>query len=103
MFCPVSLDNFLINFYLGGIIMNQERIGKFIAELRKEKNMTQSELAQKLGITDKSISRWENGRTMPDISLLSVLAEELNTTIPEILNGQKMSKEELMLQFTADS
>ncbi len=76
--------------------MNQEKIGKFIAELRKEKNMTQEQLAEKMGVTDKSISRWENGKTMPDISMLSILANELNCTIQELLNGRKMTKEELI-------
>ena len=76
--------------------MNQEKIGKFISELRKEKNMTQEQLAEKMGVTDKSISRWENGKTMPDISLLSLLADNLNTTIPEILNGRRMTKDELV-------
>ncbi len=76
--------------------MNQEKIGKFIAELRKEKNMTQAELAEKMGVTDKSISRWENGKTMPDISMLNILANELNCTIQELLNGRKMTKEELL-------
>ena len=52
--------------------MDQEKIGKFIAELRKEKNMTQEQLAEKMGVTDKSISRWENGKTMPDISMLNI-------------------------------
>lgn len=76
--------------------MNQEQIGKFISELRKEKNMTQEELASILGVTNKSISRWENGKTMPDISLLNTLASILNCTIPELLNGRKMTKEELI-------
>jgi len=76
--------------------MNQEQIGKFIAELRKEKNMTQEELAEKLGVTDKSISRWENGKTMPDISLLNLLADEFNLSIPELLKGRRMTKEELI-------
>lgn len=76
--------------------MDQISIGKFIQELRKEKNMTQEELAQKLGVTDKSISRWENGKTMPDISLFNLLADELNCTVPELLNGRKMTKEELL-------
>ena len=49
--------------------MNQEKIGKFIAACRKDKDMTQSELAEKLGVTDKSIGNWENGRNMPDLSL----------------------------------
>lgn len=76
--------------------MNQERIGKFIAEQRKEKNMTQEELASIMGVTDKSISRWENGRTMPDLSMISTLAKELNCAIPELLNGRKMTQEELI-------
>jgi len=75
--------------------MNQERIGKFISELRKEKNMTQDQLAEKLGVTDKSISRWENGKTMPDLSMLTILSRELNVEISELLNGRRMNKEEL--------
>ena len=47
--------------------MDQEKIGKFIANLRKEKHLTQAELANKLGITDRAISHWENGRSMPDV------------------------------------
>ena len=75
--------------------MNQERIGKFISELRKEKSMTQDQLAEKLGVTDKSISRWENGKTMPDLSMLTILSRELNVEISELLNGRRMDKEEL--------
>ncbi len=58
--------------------MNQEKIGKFIAVLRKEKNMTQEQLAEKMRVTAKSISRWETGKTMPDISMINILANELN-------------------------
>lgn len=76
--------------------MNQEKIGKFISDLRKEKNMTQEKLAEKIGVTDKSISRWENGKTMPDISLLFILTNELDCTLQELLNGRKMTKEELI-------
>ncbi|MDE6292522.1 MAG: helix-turn-helix domain-containing protein, partial [Bacilli bacterium] len=76
--------------------MNQEKIGKLIVELRREKNLTQEQLAEKIGVTDKSISRWENGKTMPDISMLSILASELDCTIQELLNGRKMTKEELL-------
>ena len=75
--------------------MDQEKIGKFISELRKEKNMTQEQLAEKMGVTDKSISRWENGKTMPDLSMITILAEELNVEVSELLNGRKMTKEEL--------
>lgn len=84
--------------------MDQEKIGEFIKELRKENNMTQEQLAEKMGVTDKSISRWENGKTMPDISMLRILANELNCTIPELLNGRKMTKEELIeLKETIDN
>ena len=53
--------------------MNQEKIGKFIAEIRKEKNLTQEQLGERLNVTSKSISRWENGKTMPDVSLFEPL------------------------------
>lgn len=78
--------------------MNQEKIGNFVRELRKDCNMTQEQLADKIGVTDKSISRWENRNTMPDIYLLQELANTLNTTLPELLNGRKMTKEELIAQ-----
>ena len=74
--------------------MNQMRIGKFIAKCRKDKKMTQSELAEKLGVTDKSIGNWENGRNMPDLSLFKPLCDELGITINELLSGEKIKKEE---------
>lgn len=55
--------------------MNQEKIGKFIMERRQAKNMTQEALAQKLSITDKAISKWKNGRCLPDISILDELSK----------------------------
>lgn len=70
--------------------MNQEEIGKFISELRKDKNMTQEQLAEKLGVTSKSISRWENGKTMPDYSLMKQLCDELEITINELLSGERL-------------
>jgi len=70
--------------------MNQEKIGKFIAERRKEKNMTQEQLAEKMGVTDKTISRWENGKTMPDYSLLKDLCDELDTNVNEFLSGENI-------------
>ena len=69
--------------------MNQEKIGKFIAECRKNKKMTQSELADKLNVTDKTISRWENGHYMPDISLFNELCNILDIEVVELLNGEK--------------
>ncbi len=70
--------------------MNQEKIGKFIAERRKEKNMTQEQLAEKMGVTAKTISRWENGKTMPDYSLLKDLCNELDTNVNEFLSGENI-------------
>lgn len=52
--------------------MEQEKIGKFISQLRKEKNMTQKDLAEKIGVTDRAISKWENGRGMPELSLIKI-------------------------------
>ena len=65
-------------------------------KLEKKKNMTQEALAEKLEVNVKSVSRWENGRTMPDLSLLPLLAKELNIEVSEILNGRRMTKEELI-------
>lgn len=79
--------------------MNQEKIGKFIAQLRKEKNMTQNELANRLGITDRAISKWENGRGMPDLSLIKDLCKELDITINELLSGEKISKQYYQNKF----
>lgn len=74
--------------------MNQERIGRFIAELRKEKKLTQIDLANKLGITDRAISKWENGRGLPDLSLLTPLCETLGVSINELLSGSRLDKKD---------
>lgn len=71
--------------------MNQEKIGLFIAKCRREKNMTQEDLAVKLGVSNKSISRWENGKTMMDISLFEPLCKELDISIIELLNGERIN------------
>ncbi len=64
--------------------MNQEQIGKFIRENRENMNFTQEHLAEKLGLTAKSISRWENGKTMLDISMLGLLADTLHVSVRTI-------------------
>ena len=74
--------------------MNQEKIGKFIAENRKNKKMTQVQLAQKLGVTDRAISNWENGKNMPDLSLFKSLCEILGITINELMSGEKIDSKE---------
>ena len=73
--------------------MNQEKIGKFIKILRKEKKLTQNELATKLGVTDKSISNWENGKNMPDLSLFKPLCKILGITINDLISGEKLNKD----------
>lgn len=73
--------------------MNQEKIGKFILKCRKDENLTQTELAEKLGVTDKSVSNWENGRNMPDLSLFKPLCEILDISINDLISGEKISKD----------
>ena len=70
--------------------MDQIKIGKFIAQLRKEKNLTQNELAQKLSITDRAISKWENGRGLPELGLLLPLCEVLEVSVNELLSGERL-------------
>jgi len=73
--------------------MNYETIGKFIQEKRKEKNLTQKELAYKLGVTDKAVSKWERGQGCPDVSILEILSKELGVSILEILKGRIIENE----------
>ena len=76
--------------------MDQIKIGKFILNCRKEKSLTQEQLAEKLGVTSKSISRWENGNTMPDYSLLKDLCNELDINVNELLSGEKIKGNDYM-------
>lgn len=73
--------------------MNQEKIGKFIANSRKKQKLTQSELAEKLGVSEKAISNWENGRNMPDVSLFKSLCELLDISVNELISGEKIEEE----------
>lgn len=68
--------------------MNQVKIGRFIAECRKNKNLTQMQLAEKLNITDRAISKWENGKSMPDSSIMLELCNELEISVNELLSGE---------------
>lgn len=70
--------------------MDQVKIGKFIASQRKINELTQKDLAQRLGISDRSVSKWENGICMPDISLFESLCKELNISYNELLSGEKI-------------
>lgn len=73
--------------------MNQILIGKYIAKKRKEKNLTQAQLAERLNVSNKTISKWENGNCMPDYSVIEILCRELNITISELMNGEDAKKE----------
>lgn len=72
--------------------MNQEKIGQFIATCRKQKKLTQAQLAEELGVTDRSVSNWENGKCMPDYSLLIPLSKELNISVNELISGEKLNE-----------
>lgn len=78
--------------------MDTEQFGKFVAEQRKAKGYTQKVLAEKLGVTDKAISRWENGHGYPDIVLLEPLAKELEITIVELMHSERRSNDDLAPQ-----
>ena len=79
--------------------MNQIKIGKFISELRKEKKLTQKDLADKLGVTDRAVSKWENGRGMPDISSLKTICEVLDISLNELLSGEKIDDKDKEIKF----
>lgn len=73
--------------------MNQDKIGSFISELRKEKNLTQKELAERIGVSDKTISKWETGRGIPDIAYMEPLCTSLGITMNELISGEKLSED----------
>lgn len=74
--------------------MDQVKIGKFIAFLRKQHGLTQEALGEKLGVTNKTVSRWETGNYMPDIEMLQLLSREFDVSINELLAGEFLSDEE---------
>ena len=74
--------------------MDQVKIGKFIAECRKKNNLTQMQLAEKLDITDRAISKWENGRAMPDSGIMLDLCKELKISVNELLSGEVIEMKE---------
>lgn len=72
--------------------MDQVRIGAFLKKLRKEKNLTQEQFAEHLGVSNRTVSRWETGSNMPDISLLVEIADFYEVSIPELINGERKSE-----------
>ena len=75
--------------------MQQQKIGKFIAEKRKQKGLTQLQLAEKLCVTDRAVSKWETGRSMPDSSIMLLLCEVLDMSVNELLNGEEIKDNDL--------
>ncbi len=75
--------------------MNQLATGKFISQKRKEKNLTQEQLAEKLGVSNKTISKWETGKCMPDYSVVKPLCDELGITVAELLDGEESEEKSL--------
>lgn len=72
--------------------MNQEKVGKFIKDLRKKYNLTQKDLADKYNVTYQAVSKWENGKNMPDIGLLKQMSKDFNISLEEILDGESKKK-----------
>lgn len=81
--------------------MNQERIGKFIKKLRKEKQLTQKGLAESLGVTYQAVSKWENGKNIPDILILKKISEEFDCNLSELLNGEKEKRKTISRKMFA--
>ena len=78
--------------------MDNLKFGAFIAQLRKEKNLTQKELADRLNVTDKAVSKWETGKGFPDVKLMEPLAQELGVSLVELLNGERQQTDTLTAQ-----
>ena len=73
--------------------MNQTAIGSYILRKRREKNLTQEQLAEKLSVSNKTISKWENGKSMPDYSMIEQLCKELSVTLPELMDGEDAAED----------
>ncbi|MBQ2066327.1 MAG: helix-turn-helix transcriptional regulator [Clostridiales bacterium] len=82
--------------------MDKEKTGQLITELRKEKGMTQKQLAEALNVTDKAVSKWERGLSFPDISMLEPLSELLDISIMELLAGERQDEDEPMSREEAE-
>ena len=70
--------------------MDQVKIGKFIADCRKEQGLTQAQLAEKIGVSDRAVSKWETGRSMPDSSIVLQVCDAIGINVNELLNGERI-------------
>ena len=75
--------------------MNQIAIGNFIGKKRKELNLTQAQLAEKLGVSNKTVSKWENGKCMPDYGVIQLLCTELGVTVSELMDGEEQAQDSI--------
>ena len=75
--------------------MNQTAIGNFIERKRKEQNLTQAQLAEKLGVSNKTVSKWENGKCMPDYGVIQPLCTELKVTVSELMDGEEQAQDSI--------
>ena len=75
--------------------MNQIAIGNFIGKKRKELNLTQAQLAEKLGVSNKTVSKWENGKCMPDYGVIQPLCTELGVTVSELMDGEEQAQDSI--------
>ena len=85
----------MLLFNQGGDVMNTAKTGSFISQLRKEKGLTQKQLADAIGVTDKAVSRWETAKNYPDIELLEQIAHFFDVTVSELLEGKRIPKKNL--------
>ena len=74
------------------IVLNPEKVGKFIKKLRKDNNLTQQKLADKYGVTYQAVSKWENGINLPDVTLIRQMSKDFNISIEDILDGNLITK-----------
>lgn len=79
--------------------MDQERIGKFIKEIRTKNNLSQNEFAKKYGVTYQAVSKWENGKNMPDIQILKQICSDYNLSIEELLNAEEKNKKKKIIPY----
>ncbi len=79
--------------------MDQKKIGQLIASKRKDKGLTQEQLAEMLGVTNKAVSKWETGKSMPDVAIIQALCKILGITVTTLLNGEENKDEELVLKL----
>ena len=104
--CPIKIERDTVRYSWKEATMNQVKIGEFLRELRKEKGLTQEQLAEQFNISRRSVSRWETGSNMPDVGLLIEIADFFEVDIREIIDGQRksenMNKEKETLKKVAE-